>query len=100
MNSCYHSINMAKNTVIDEEELFSNLYYDFLYNSPEIEKIIFKYKNNLYIKYPKIENRKKLFEIKYEKRILFQDELNLLLIDINESLVSKIKRLPFKLQIA
>ena len=60
-------------------------YFDFLFNSPETEKVLYKINNRLYIKYPKIiKNNKKLFEIKFEQRILFQDEINLLLMDIIE----------------
>jgi len=61
------------------------LYADYLYNSSEIEKVLLKINNELYIKYPKIEKpNKKILELKYETRILLQDELDILLSKIEE----------------
>jgi hypothetical protein len=68
------------------ENIDSNtLYIDYLFNSPETEKVLLKIKNELYIKYPKIvKPNKKILEVKYETRILLQDELDVLLSDIEE----------------
>jgi hypothetical protein len=68
------------------ENIDSNtLYDDYLYNSPEKEKVLLKIKNELYIKYPKIEKpNKEILEFKYEKRILLQDELDYLFSEIKE----------------
>jgi hypothetical protein len=86
---------MNKNTIIDDEKYFNDFYIDFLYNSPDIEKVIVKINKNLYIKYPTIKNRnKKFIKLKYETRILLQDEINWLLTDIDT-----IKKMPLYIKI-
>jgi len=61
------------------------LYYDYLYNSPETEKVLLKIQNELYMNYPKIViTNKKILEFKYETRILLQEEIEILLSDIVE----------------
>jgi len=86
---------MKRNAIIDDNEYFDNFYIDFLYFSPDIEKVIVRINENLYIKYPTIKNRnKKIIELKKETRILLQDEINWLLTDIDT-----IKKLPFFVKI-
>jgi len=69
----------------EEKSIYKCEYYDYLYNSPETEKVLFKINNRLYMKYPEIKKQnKKIFELKYEKRILYQDEINNLLMDIEK----------------
>lgn len=69
----------------EEKSIYKCEYYNYLYNSPETEKVLFRINNRLYMKYPEIKKlNKKIFELKYEERILYQDEINNLLLDIEK----------------
>jgi hypothetical protein len=76
-------LNVSKKKFDKEPtDLEYTYFYEYLFDSKDIRKILIKYDDKLYIKYPGYNKRNKIFEIKYEKRSFAQIEINNLLIPI------------------